>query len=735
MRGINKHSVSRRDFIRDVSVASAGAAFAAGIRPVFPNVAEAQERVRGWYRNIYRQLHLDAHLDSFDKIYRNFDAETTAQTFKETGFQMVSYMAMDGPSYYPTKIGVPHPGLDRDFTGELTRALKKRGIRTIVYMSASLERRFQKEHPDWIYNPDPTKEIVDINSIGESASICLNSPWVDKVAIPQYKEIIEWYDVDGFFIDGVTQPYLRSNCYCPYCRELFDREIGGDIPTDDSDPKAFAYRKWANKHMEAYMEKVYRALSTMKPSIAILNNGQWMVCRYPVTPPDYVMHVCWDTPVPGSGLYSYNFSEEGRYLATLNDILPDITWSCMGIDGYSWGDYTMREPEAYMHESAILLAACGRTYLSDNPYPSGNPDTALMNAYSAVNKRITELEPVLKNCKPFKDVAVLHSADSIWSKAPMSPCTGWPASPAYHAVSGTHKALIEGHVQMATVNNDVFLKTINNYSAIILPDQRILSEKECMAIRRFVRNGGALIATGETGLRDSDNKKLDNFSIADILGIDYLGSSDTINSYLRIKEKNDTFGIPAYDIQVVGNYMRIKTITAKTLVELIPPYEGKKTGSPPPAELPEGPGVTINSYGKGKAIYCASRLFEAYFREDTPNLRKLGLWMLNLVYPSESRTIILENTPINVEVFYNSCGNERFVHLINFTGDKREVGTPQIQDFITVHGIRVRVRLDKTPTWITIVPESRNVTFTYSNGWAAFDAEPLEIHSVYRIEL
>jgi hypothetical protein len=733
--GSNNHGVTRRDFIKDVSAAAAGAAFAAGIRPVFPDSAEAQERARGWYKNIYRQLHLDAHLDPYDKIYQNFDAEKTAQTFKDAGFQMVSYMAMDGPSYYPTEIGVPHPGLDRDFTGEFTRALKKRGIRTIVYMSASRERRVQKEHPDWIFNPDPTKNRVDSNSIGETASTCLNSPWVDEVAIPQYKEIIERYDVDGFFIDGVTQPYLRENCYCQYCRELFGREIGGDIPSDDSDPKAFAYRKWANRRMEKYMEKVYRALYAMKPGIAILNNGQWMVNRYPVTPPDYVMHICWDTPVPASGLYSYNFSEEGRYLAALADLLPELTWSCMGIDSYAWQDYTMREPEAYMHESAILLAACGRTYLSDNPYPSGNPDPALMEAYSAVNERTMELESVLKNCTPVKDTAVLHSADSIWSKAPMSPCTGWPASPAYHAVSGAHKALIEGHVQMATVNSEVFLKTIGDYNALILPDQRILSEAECTAIRSFVRNGGALIATGETGLRDSGNNDLGNFSIADVLGIEYLGASDTVNSYLRTTKKNEKFRIPAYDIQVMGNYMRVKTTTAKTLLELVPPYEGKKTGTPPPAERTEGPGVTINSYGKGTAIYCSSRLFEAYHREDTPNLRKLGLWLLNLAYPEDRRTIVLENTPINVEVFYNKRGGEQFVHLINFTGDKREIGTPQIQDFVTVHGMSVRARTGKKPAGITIVPDGRNVPFTYKNGWIAFDAEPLEIHCVYRIEL
>ena len=726
-------SSTRRGFIKDISAITIGAAFAASVRPVVP--VSAKEKARKWYGPIYRQLHLDAHHTRFKKIYRDFDAEAAAQIFKDTGFQMVSYMAMDGPSYYPTKIGVPHQGLDRDFVGEMTRALKKRSIRTIVYLSASREPRFHKEHPDWIYNSDPSRKMVDVGKIGNMASVCLNSPWVEKVAIPQYKEILDWYDVDGFFIDGVHQPFLESNCYCKYCRELYDREVGGNIPTDDSDPGAFVYRKWANRRMELYMEKVYRALVEIKPETAILNNGQWMVSRYPVTPPEYVMHVCWDTPTPNVGFYSYNFSEEGRYLSTLADVRPDITWSCMAIDGYSWGDFTMREPEAFMHESAILLAACGRTYLSDNPYPSGNPDQALMDAYSAVNKQTIDLEPHLKNCKPVKDVAVLHSADSVWSKAPIIPCTGWRPSPAYQSVCGAHKALIEGHVQMGIVNSEVFLKTIDEYNALILADQRILSSEEIAAIRQFVRNGGFLVATGETGLRDSSNKQLENFSIADVLGVDYQGTSDSVNSYLRIPETIEKFRLPAYDIQVRENYTQIKNTTAKTLIDLVPPYEGLKAGSPPPAVNTEGPGITINSYGKGNAVYCASRVYEAYFKENTPNLRKLGLWMLDLIYPDESRSIVLENTPINVEVFYNERGNERYVHLINFTADKREYGTPSVQDFIAVHGIRVKVRLKNRPSNITVVPDGEKVAFTYRDGWASFDAEPLEIHSVYRVEM
>lgn len=723
-------NITRRNFIKDASIAAAGAAFATGIKPVITSAYERKGQSSGWFENVYRQLHIDSHFGGFREIYRNFDAEAAAQIFEEAGVQMVSYFAKcwAGYSYYPTKIGTVHPGLDRDFTGELTGALKKRGIRCIVYFMLGMERRRQKEHPEWVRNTDSERAMFDESAIADAAMMCFRSPYVDEVGLPQMKEIIELYDNDGFFVDIVMQQFLQSNCYCRYCRESFTKEVGGELPKDDSDPKAFAYRKWSNRHMEAFMEKVHLALSEIKPDITIINNYAWMI-RYPVTPPRYVRHITWDTPVPKVGLFSWNFSLEARYVSTL----PDITWSCMNTRGNTWGEYSLREPEAFLSECAILLASCGRTYLSDIPYPHGNPDTAVMDVFGAVNRRTRELEPFLKGCEPVKDTAVLHSGDSVWSKAPMKPTPSWIPGPAYHSVCGAHKALIEGHVQMGILNSEVFLDTIGEYGALVLPDQRILSEKECQAIRKFVKNGGALFATGETAVRDTNNNLLNNFSIADVLGVDYLDSPDTSNCYLRVKTGNNEYGIPAMDVQVIGKYTRIKTASAETLLELVPPYEGIKTGTPPPALVPEGPGVTINSYGKGKAIYCAAQLFDSYYKESTPVLRKLALWMLGLIYPEKSRSIVFDNTPVNVEVFYNRRGNERFVHLVNYSGDKREVGTPQVQDFTTVHGIKIRVKTGKKPRSVTLVPDSREVDFDYLSGWLSFETFPLAIHQVYRI--
>ena len=650
-----------------------------------------------WIHKIYRLLHLDAHFSRYNSIYADFDADATAQTYAKAGFQMVSYMAMDGPSYYPTKIGTVHPGLKRDFVGEFTRALKKHSIRCVPYVHLG--------------------------------GLAWDSERFEKLGLPMLAELLELYDIDGFFLDVTSQPFLKAEAYTDNTRELYQREVGSDFPTDDNHKNADQFRKWINRHHDAFLEKIIESVHEIKPDALLIFNGSWMI-RYPVSPPSAIQLIQWDVATPtNEGVYGCSCSLEGRYLSTIEG----RSFSMHNVRGRDWIEYSLREPEAFMHESAVILAACGKPYLSDNPYPSGNPDPTLTRIYADVNRRTRDLEPYIEGQVPVKDVAVLHSADSIWSKAPYNPVTGWMPSPAYHPVAGAHKALVEGHVQMLIPNSEILCKSLSEYRSLVLADQRALNPDECRAIRSFVNEGGTVVATCETGTRSQSNQILENFALADVFGVDYIETSDTSLGYLRVGEENSTDGLPVTDVPVVGSYTRVKLNGADKLMDLVGPYEGVNTGFPPPAVDAEGPGVTIHRYGKGVVVYCAARIFDAYYKEDIPLQRKLALWMLAHAYPVDHRLITLRNAPINVELFYNARNDDRFVHLIGFSADKREGHAPMVQDFHAVSGIEVSIRLDRKPASVLLVPEDKHIDFNYKNGAVTFTADPLLIHSVYWI--
>lgn len=366
-----------------------------------------------------------------------------------------------------------------------------------------------------------------------------------------------------------------------------------------------------------------------------------------------------------------------------------------------------------------MLASGGRAYFGDDSYPSGNPEPAVYKTYGEVNARTSALEPFVRGAKPVREIAVLLSADSIWSSLPLNPPREWMSNPSSPGVAGAHKALVEEHAQFSILNSETLVDTLDEYQALILPEQCILSTKECDAIRRFVTAGGGLIAAGDTGTRDTSNQPLHDFALADVFGVRRLGRVDVRRSFLRRE----------MDIQVNGPYQRIAVDTATALVDLVPP--GTRQA---PAERPEGPAITINQFGKGQAMYCAAPLFTAYHQDGTPVLRKLALWMLERVLPHEKRQIRLENAPLSVEMTFNQRGNERFVHLLNFTGDRRIGGSPRLQDFSTVEGITVRLRAVAAPKRILLVPERKAVAFEWKAGWTGFQALPLHIHSAYLIE-
>ena len=245
-----------------------------------------------------------------------------------------------------------------------------------------------------------------------------------------------------------------------------------------------------------------------------------------------------------------------------------------------------------------------------------------------------------------------------------------------------------------------------------------------------MRAGGALIATGDTGTRDVGNRPLPDFSLADVLGVRLAGRAETRRSYLRARADMADFGIPSMDLLVAGDHCRIQTTSAKSLVDLIPPTGPKQA----PGGAPEGPGITLNEFGQGKAIYCAVRLFAGYHQEGTPVLRRLAAWMLHQALPPARRAILFENAPLNVEVTFNSRGDARFVHLVNFTGDKRIAGAQRMQDFSAVNDIRIGIACHARPKRIVLATERKPIPFEWKENRAWFQAQPLMMHDIYMIE-
>jgi Beta-galactosidase trimerisation domain/Beta-galactosidase len=128
------------------------------------------------------------------------------------------------------------------------------------------------------------------------------------------------------------------------------------------------------------------------------------------------------------------------------------------------------------------------------------------------------------------------------------------------------------------------------YKALFLPLCSAMSDKEIAQVKKFVANGGILIADMMPGGYDQHGKPRLNNPLDEVFGISRNKSS-------FIKEKAKLSGI--FNIAVKVFETGIKTRSGKALASI--DYQGSKH-----------PAIIVNKYGKGTTVYFACSLPAAY---------------------------------------------------------------------------------------------------------------------------
>lgn len=119
----------------------------------------------------------------FDEAARSFNADDWADLFERSGARYVVFVTKhhDGYCLWPTAVANPwRPGWNtqRDFVGELARAVRARGMRFGLYYSGGL---------DWTARPEPIANLGDM-----FAAVPTEKAYADYAAA-QVKELIDRY--------------------------------------------------------------------------------------------------------------------------------------------------------------------------------------------------------------------------------------------------------------------------------------------------------------------------------------------------------------------------------------------------------------------------------------------------------------------------------------------------------------------------------------------------------------
>jgi len=665
------------------------------------------EKESSWYRKAFCKLHFDMHTpDTVTNIAVGFDSDEFVRLLKIASPDAICFFAKSaiGWSHYPTKIGAIHPHLKRDLLGEALDVCHKNGIKLIAYYCIEVvPPPIVEKYPEYLLRNRDGKPVQEH---GERATACPNSPLQHEHILPQLKEILENYEVDGVFFDGF--PALHQICYCEYCRKSF----GEEIPSDQNHPAWQRFILWQQKWINDWCTETSKFIHSVRPEALVGIN--WLSAnRYACAPPPAVDFLTADYPVADNCALGTSYQLAGW---CWRDIPSDVMNARML---HWWQDWTCRPSATLKAEFATSIAHSCSLFLGDLLTPENSlPDPDVMEMSSDAFQFAHERESLVY-ASPIADIALVNSTQDLHSTAIDD-----------SALYGAYLTTIEsGHTAHILLDTDL-KEYLHKYKTVMLCGIKELSKGTVSIIKNFVANGGSLVVSG------SIPKEVDGDSLEDVLGVTYNGESERDRGYLRIPDEYANVFWVEWEkarphVLIHGRYPLVKPVKAKVVSPVYALGSEYQLGTHAPSKASEFSAITVNEFGKGKSAFCALNLAYDYWRRANSEAKYVLGGLINYVLPDPT---VVVKSELTLQVTLAEKENSLIVHLLSYVPERRPGMPLVVEKLPLLRDIDVSARLQKTPSKVWQCPEGRSLTWNFHDGILYVTIPDMRLHTAIVIE-
>ncbi len=596
----------------------------------------------------YSSFLVDSHITEHDESFLSrLDPATFVQTVKRTGADSVMVYACchNGNCYYPTRVGHMHRNLKgRDYFGETVRLLRKEGISPRAYYTVVYQRQAARDNPSWRVN-----QIDGAQSYRRSWWCCPNSEGYRAFAKTQIQEISA-YDVDAIFIDMTFWPGI---CVCHNCRGRFLKESGREIPqaVDWNDPHWVRFQRSRERWLSEFAHETTAAAKSVKPRIAVAHQFSpvllgWMYGQ------THSLSLANDVP---SGDF-YGGRDQQRFgtkvLAAFEKSLPFefMTSRCVTLYDHT----STKSDEELLCSSATTFANGGTHLLIDAINPDGTLEQRFYDRVQRIaetlrpfKQKLAELQPKIQ-----ADIGLYfsmashvrrdHNGASI--RVIMDPANNMLAASdlkPLQEVLGTSIVLNRCKMPYRVLTEHT--SGFDGLKSIIVNDASFMSAAEAERLRRFVRDGGTLIATGMTSYYDLDGATSGDFALADVFGVKFTGRFSKPWNYLAADQGeliSSDVVCPLVDATTATVLARVtESWFDRDDFEHYASFHSNPPGKPGPHAA-----LTVNRYGHGTCVY----LYSSFLSKQQESQQAFGESILRRF--AASSIILACNAPSCVEV-------------------------------------------------------------------------------------
>ena len=646
----------------------------------------------------FRQVHLDFHTSpAIPGVGDDFDAEAFAGRLVAARVNSVTLFAKchHGHLYYNTPHPARHPTLrpDCDLLREQITALRKRNIRTPIYLSVLCDEFAAATHPEW------RVVLPDNHLAGSPLEACwhlldMSSPYQDYLA-EQLAEVLKLFKpVDGIFLDMCwDQPSISTWA-------LAGMTKAGLNPEKPEDRNRHAHQV-ALAYMARYKGMVDAAAKKREVPVAFNVRPLWNLAEEK----PFLRHIEIEALPTGGWGYLY-FPLNVRYARTFG--LP--TLGMTGRFHKSWADFGGIKPEAALkYECCQMLAHGARCSIGDQLHPRGVLDPEAYNLIGAVYRHVEACEPWCEDAVPVTDIAVIRASEAEYMPQPGQ------------ANEGVLRALTQLKHQFDFVAPDA---PLHPYRLVIVPETVTVTPPMAARLKRHVRRGGALLLCGPAGFQDGRPV------CGDLQGVASAEASPFSATYLRL-DGAFAAGFPAdTDYVMYERGLRLTPAAGATAWgKVVEPYFERDwrhfcshRQTPPAQATPYA--VVI---GRDRVLTTAFPLFTAYAAHGNLVYRHLIGQCLEQLLPDP---LLRVQAPSFVEATVTRQPGRQIVHLLGYAPVRRTPTLDIVEEASLAKNVAVSLRLGQAPAAVTVQPAGTPLPCRYQHGRAEVILPELDGHAL-----
>lgn len=633
-------------------------------------------------RPMKRAIHFDFHtLPGIYDFNRDWDAGRYAQRLADANVTYINMFAQCnlGYAYYPTRIGIPYPGMKGDMFGDLLRECRKRDIGVSAYINVGLNHEQALRHPEWL-RLDNEGRILRGNRDGSFfRTMCYNNPGYRKYLLDTIREILA-YEPDGLFCDCMQV----FPCHCTQCtQDMLARGI--DI-NDESAVTAFGWE---------VMHSICDEIRSLVPEGTYLQvNGMPYYEFRNVY--DHIEIECLPT-----GAWGYDtFWKQAAYARNIQKEVVYMT----GRFQASWGDFGGYRPIPSI-ESDLYDALCNACHYSigDHMHPAEIEERDIYRDIGKMYARLMPYEHWTEQAKYLPEIGILtdgpgYTGSSLVGAPPMI---------------GAARMLGELKYNFDIIHKDM---DFSRFPLLILPDDLRTDDALCEKLADYAAKGGKILSSGFGGVKeDGSGFCLPQYDLV------YDGEDPSNASYFTFRRLPDPDTADMRYSDYAEGIRMFAGAKADILADHWKPYfnkgwDGMHGRRYTPPEKPTGhtaAAVCPGEDGSPAVAHIAFRVFTAYSEHFLQAHKLLVKQILEMLLPA--KRILTEGFPSTSRVTATGCDAYTLVHCkVTYPELRNKMG---IVEEHTVQPEGSKVSLRGKYAGACLLPDETPLKTEYADGY------------------